>query len=370
MNLDSAKLILVDGPQIGKQFPLTNLPMSIGRTDAATAVIADGSISRKHAEISATATAVNIADLGSKNGIEVNGRKAQGAVELFDGDRITIGKVKLKCVMPHHLRPVAPKVEEVAPVVAEEPQTAVASQGVNSNLILAAVLGIGLILAVLALVLVYDNSAAPPKIYTLAVGQEVLVATNYNIKQVDIQNENSRVVRVRPSRTLSNVIWLKGGGMGNSLIKIVDKEGRLLQSYKAIVRGRFRDYENELGLMDMDADDRVRLAKNLALEAASLKRDSLYTAINIYDKALAVLKDVGGQEELYLSLQKKKEAFDNEFEATFKAIGQDYMMARSNGSVEGQYTALRKIKALVPDENHPYYQKAKYYFDRLKARGK
>jgi pSer/pThr/pTyr-binding forkhead associated (FHA) protein len=69
----------------------------IGRDSSSCDVVLDGVlVSRRHARISATAAAVILEDLGSTNGVLVNGRRVgRNTVALRDGDRITIGTFEL-----------------------------------------------------------------------------------------------------------------------------------------------------------------------------------------------------------------------------------------------------------------------------------
>lgn len=64
----------------------------VGRDEtAATVVIAHPSISRKHAGIRRTRNGLEIMDLGSTNGIHVNGRRLAGAQALKSGDVVALG---------------------------------------------------------------------------------------------------------------------------------------------------------------------------------------------------------------------------------------------------------------------------------------
>ena len=66
----------------------------IGRSKECDVQLADPNASRRHAELRRDGTAFWIVDLGSTNGIEVNGKRTQRA-KLADGDRITIGTTEL-----------------------------------------------------------------------------------------------------------------------------------------------------------------------------------------------------------------------------------------------------------------------------------
>jgi hypothetical protein len=64
----------------------------VGRSREGDVVLADANVSRRHAEIRpGAADTWTIADLGSTNGVLVNGRRVEGAEVLQAGDRIVLG---------------------------------------------------------------------------------------------------------------------------------------------------------------------------------------------------------------------------------------------------------------------------------------
>jgi pSer/pThr/pTyr-binding forkhead associated (FHA) protein len=75
-------------------FPKTLEPgkrFTFGRSSDCDLTIPSQRVSREHAELTWTEQTAFIKDLGSQNGTQVNGRPAVQAVELKDGDEITIG---------------------------------------------------------------------------------------------------------------------------------------------------------------------------------------------------------------------------------------------------------------------------------------
>ena len=79
VGLDDRRYVL-DGPQA-----------TLGRSKAAECVLADPNISRRHAELRRSQTGDwTIADLGSTNGVKVNGRRVT-STRLSPGDRVTLG---------------------------------------------------------------------------------------------------------------------------------------------------------------------------------------------------------------------------------------------------------------------------------------
>ena len=68
----------------------------IGRSRECDVVLADANVSRRHAEIRPAAAGVwTISDLGSTNGVRINGRPIAGAAELTPGDQIVLGTAEI-----------------------------------------------------------------------------------------------------------------------------------------------------------------------------------------------------------------------------------------------------------------------------------
>lgn len=63
----------------------------IGRSDECQLALDDPLVSRRHAALRVSSRSVSIADLGSRNGVSVNGEKVQGEKRLKHNDRVTIG---------------------------------------------------------------------------------------------------------------------------------------------------------------------------------------------------------------------------------------------------------------------------------------
>jgi len=66
----------------------------IGRSKECDVQLADPNASRRHAELRREGDAFWLVDLGSTNGLDVNGKRTQRA-KLSDGDRVTIGTTEL-----------------------------------------------------------------------------------------------------------------------------------------------------------------------------------------------------------------------------------------------------------------------------------
>jgi hypothetical protein len=75
----------------GRLYPVTTGRVVLGRSRECDIRVADVNASRRHCEIVQDGpTSWSVADLGSTNGTELNGRPVDRA-ELTDGDRVTVG---------------------------------------------------------------------------------------------------------------------------------------------------------------------------------------------------------------------------------------------------------------------------------------
>lgn len=88
---DGVVLVLSDGNRV----PVTHTPFSIGRAPGNDLVIPSLAISRTHARVMRTASGFEMVDAGSRNGIEVNGRRVERA-GLFPGIVVTLGDTTIR----------------------------------------------------------------------------------------------------------------------------------------------------------------------------------------------------------------------------------------------------------------------------------
>lgn len=92
------KLVFIEGIFAGRQEMLKPVGSVIGRISTADIHLDDQGISRQHCRISRVEGQWLIEDLGSVNGVLVNGIRVQGAEALRPGDRISILKTVMSFV--------------------------------------------------------------------------------------------------------------------------------------------------------------------------------------------------------------------------------------------------------------------------------
>ena len=79
----------------GRRLPVPPEGGVIGRSRDCDIVLDDTGVSRRHAELRPSADGWTVTDLGSTNGVRVNGRDVRGAHPLRAGDRIELGSTEI-----------------------------------------------------------------------------------------------------------------------------------------------------------------------------------------------------------------------------------------------------------------------------------
>ena len=78
-----------------QEFDLPRGTTLIGRSYDCHVTIEDPLVSRQHARIEVEGDRVTVFDLGSRNGVKVNGAGIKGSQDLRHGDRVRIGTQEL-----------------------------------------------------------------------------------------------------------------------------------------------------------------------------------------------------------------------------------------------------------------------------------
>ena len=83
----------------GRRVPVSDQPVVIGRLPECDVVLNDPNVSRRHAEVVRQGDEIVLRDLGSTNGVKVNGTRVQSTI-LYNGDEISIGTSRLVLEAP------------------------------------------------------------------------------------------------------------------------------------------------------------------------------------------------------------------------------------------------------------------------------
>jgi hypothetical protein len=126
---ESVRLVVLGGDSAARELPLSasGRPFKIGRSEPCDLVLSDEAVSREHAAFERGLEGVVLRDLGSKNGIEVDGVRIKGSSLLHDGDTVRIGEVRFRLIDPEdrYLRQVQ--------AAADVPAAELPSQGMRAR---------------------------------------------------------------------------------------------------------------------------------------------------------------------------------------------------------------------------------------------
>ena len=89
------KLIIVDDEGRRTVVPFIRQEITIGRQEGNTIRLTERNVSRHHARLLRQNGAIMVEDLGSYNGVRVNGERIEGVAPLRGGDRVQIGDYQL-----------------------------------------------------------------------------------------------------------------------------------------------------------------------------------------------------------------------------------------------------------------------------------
>src|SRR2546423_9899615 len=89
------KLIIEDDEGRKTVVPVVREEITIGRQDGNTIRLTERNVSRRHARLLKENGSLVIEDLGSYNGVRVNGEKITGPTKIKEGDLVEIGDYDL-----------------------------------------------------------------------------------------------------------------------------------------------------------------------------------------------------------------------------------------------------------------------------------
>lgn len=87
-------LVVAEGSEAGRRIPLGDT-QTVGRGPGADVRLEDRGASRRHARLARVGDRWVVEDLGSKNGLRVNGRRCRRPRALRPGDEVTVGGTRL-----------------------------------------------------------------------------------------------------------------------------------------------------------------------------------------------------------------------------------------------------------------------------------
>jgi pSer/pThr/pTyr-binding forkhead associated (FHA) protein len=106
----AASIVFASGPLAGSEVELEKARVTLGRGAGADVVLEHASISNEHAALELFDGGFRLRDLGSTNGVTVNGAKVSVA-DLKHGDRFELGSLSFRYLVAE--RPSAPPTHQL-----------------------------------------------------------------------------------------------------------------------------------------------------------------------------------------------------------------------------------------------------------------
>ena len=164
------KLVCVKGPMAGREWPVNKTEIVIGRGQENDIVVDHRSLSRQHAKIVLNGQVYRVVDCGSSNGTFVNGEK-YAQVDLKRGDVMELGHIHLRLMWPGETAPpidqpvddAFDESTEISTRRAPNPLvTQAQQQQTKSNKGMFIAIGVGSLVAIVAIVLIVGLQSEPP----------------------------------------------------------------------------------------------------------------------------------------------------------------------------------------------------------------
>lgn len=101
-------LVVEKGPEPGQKFTIEKEETIIGRDPACDVVVSFPEVSRRHARLYYSGSALALEDLGSTNGTFVRGQRLVSPLMVVPGDRLSLGEHVVLRLESHLKEPAAP----------------------------------------------------------------------------------------------------------------------------------------------------------------------------------------------------------------------------------------------------------------------
>ena len=101
---NQVRLVLVSGAAVGQVFRLDRDRVVLGRGPGVDLAFVDPEMSRHHAALEISGDGLRIRDLGSTNGVALNGKRIQVA-DVKHGDRLVIGAQEFQLLIEEREEP-------------------------------------------------------------------------------------------------------------------------------------------------------------------------------------------------------------------------------------------------------------------------
>ncbi len=389
MAAPSARLLVTTGPRKGEVIVLPAGEATLGRDSGCAVVIDDLSVSRRHVAARLTTAGLSLNDLGSKNGIEVDGRSVREAL-LRPGASFKIGKVELQWLEEAPPLPVSVR---AAPQVAVEPvdatilgaedappenvvEVVAGRPGRLRGILTLAVFVMLIVFALAVLWSVFKPLPPAPKISFMKEGREQLLDLRDELGLRHGAGRNrlpAKLVVLKGGESLrvrfdhfdgADCLWMlyaKALGQGEALVRLDNAAGDELLRVKFVMKGRDENAAETENAKELPEAGRKRRAEEDCARAAALLKEDPYLAARYYREAAELLGTLQVRPELYFTASTGLKEADDLLKKRLEEAWARYRAARKNEQHDTALDELKNIEALIRDPQSIDVQRARVF---------
>jgi hypothetical protein len=383
----AGRLLGLNGPVQGKAFPLSGVPTVLGRTADCQISLDLVSISRRHAEFRCQGDVCRVKDLGSRNGVKVNGNLVREA-DLRPGDVVSVGEVDFQydaaaptpAMVPRPLSARDLAVQTRGTEVTGSPQApAEKREHIGLNLKFIAVIALVFILSIVAGFLLLRlrsmrtrvrEGRFPPVL--VRVGEQKWV----RIQGIQRINSGGKEVLAKLGDFSSSItvsepqvaaaakydpgeLLITGLVGGETDVQIKMDSGNLIRIL-VLVRGRREDPLEALEYGAYSQAERNAMAEQFVANGLLVEKSKPYVALQEYEKAIAVLQPVP-KGQVYIQAKDRRKQAEDAVNERWTGLKQEITLALGNHDYAQAAQLLQEALQLVPDPNDPRRQKSEWY---------
>ncbi len=412
--MSDSVLIFHSGPLAGKGTKIKKNPSTIGRSSTCDITVLDPSISREHARVICENDRWFIKDLGSNNGLRVNGKKTE-EIELKNGTKFLLGKLEVEFI--NAALPVAMQEMEASgensdfidtPPSGTPMSDAEASDNYdlkesaelerlkqkriqNILILFFVVIGLGLLgyFAVKVLnqkdrplhktyVRMNTNSEFIVDLYFIPLTNNEALLKPFNVYDYNIIEMKSDVLRLEedlqidektldPNRTIKLKSSYKSGSCEIHFYKVVKEERTLIGLLSLDIERRVIPEEIREN-MDSDLQTKTNIAKFILVETEKIKNDisQKETVLKNLRMAKQLFENGGAKPEIYHTIEKEYYDLIKETERTTGSYWSTFEVNARVRKWEECLNALNNIIMLNPDTESFHNQKARILHRRVR----
>ena len=353
----TARVEVLSGPLKGTVVPVSGGRLSIGRVAGNHLVLDDSTVSRQHAEVVLDRDTALVRDLGSRNGITVEGKGVKEG-RMTSGGKFTVGRIACRFLsdpVPAGMPAGAPSAGGGSAPAADP------GKGRDWRFLGFLALAVGVIIAVMAAWYQNANKSRDRELtISLKEGEERYEAIKDNRKfGPPVPRDPQGVLKIL--KVYTSAVSLRALQEGNAEMDFPFPDGTRL-TLKVIVKGQFRRLPPFQVPAEVEAD-KARLLEFCQVKLAEAKNlagnGQVFAALQIARGIEGRYYGVRPQPPLVKEAREAAEAWERQIEIRYQQLEEDRRLKAERFEYDKVEAVLYQMRELV-DRDTADFQRLKY----------